>query len=139
MTPPPPEQRNPYKGLDPRPWVRASLVAADGTSEELELVADTGNPFFVVVDGVTMTQRKLADGPLEASNFGPMIGGALRVVIPEIGFDRQLMGFANDNIVRVLQAESPDFAGLVELPFLRLMEYGGDATDFWIRPAGTAP
>jgi hypothetical protein len=33
------------------------------------------------------------------------------------------------------EASSPDFGGLVGLPLLRLMEYGGDADWFWLRPA----
>jgi hypothetical protein len=93
----------------------------------------------VVVDDLTLAAYKLADGPIETSNFGQMVGGMLRVVIPEISFDQQLMGFGNDDIVRAVQADCPDFAGLIGLPFLRLMEYGGDANDFWIRPAGSAP
>ena len=32
-----------------------------------------------------------------------------------------------------------DFSGLVGLPLLRLLEYGGDADWFWLRPASTSP
>jgi hypothetical protein len=38
------EQRNPYKGFPDRPWIRLRLTASDGTGEEMELLADTGNP-----------------------------------------------------------------------------------------------
>jgi hypothetical protein len=49
MTPGSPEQRNPYKGSPLRPWVRVQLAAPDGTVRDLDLLADTGNPFELVV------------------------------------------------------------------------------------------
>jgi hypothetical protein len=48
------EQRNPYKGSPPRPWVRLRLEAADGSLQEIELLADTGNPFALIIDQASM-------------------------------------------------------------------------------------
>jgi len=42
------EQRNPYKGQPPRPWVRLRFRAKDGSMVEVELLADTGNPCAVI-------------------------------------------------------------------------------------------
>ncbi len=47
------EQRNPYKGRPPRPWVRIELLAPDGTPHHLNLVADTGSPFGLITDSET--------------------------------------------------------------------------------------
>ena len=68
-----------------------------------------------------------------------MPGGTVRIVIPAIGFNRIILTYASDSAVTAIRRSHPDFAGLVGLPFLRLMEYGGDADWFWIRSAAAAP
>jgi hypothetical protein len=35
--------------------------------------------------------------------------------------------------VNVVKRSDPEFGGLVGLPLLRMLEYGGDAGWFWIR------
>jgi hypothetical protein len=40
------------------------------------------------------------------------------------------VGYANDKVVEVVQRSDSGFAGLVGLPLLRLMEYGGNAETF---------
>jgi hypothetical protein len=137
MTPSQPGQRNPYKGVHPRGWVRVELFATDGTSREVELIADTGCPFDLIVDEVTLGQCKLIEVPDVRSCYGDLVGGWLRIVIPGVGLDLQVIGFASDRVVQDAQADCPDFAGLLGLPVLRMTEFGGDADWFWIRPAGT--
>jgi hypothetical protein len=61
------------------------------------------------------------------------------VVIPKISFDQQVLGYASDAVVSAAQASSPDFAGLLGLPLLRLMGYGGGADSFWVRPGAGTP
>jgi hypothetical protein len=68
------------------------------------------------------------------TNFGLLRSGWLRVVIPELGFDRQLLGFASDQVVAAARSSSPAFEGLAGLPLLRMMQYGGDASSFWLQP-----
>jgi hypothetical protein len=133
------EQRNAYKGTPSRGWVRVHLVASDGSSQVVQLLADTGNPCAVIIDTPSLGLMSLIPGPGVNTNFGPMTGGWLRAVIPEIGFDQQVLGYASDAVVAAAQASSSDFAGLIGLPLLRLMEYGGDADWFWVRPAAGAP
>jgi hypothetical protein len=135
MTSGPHEQRNPYKGTPPRPWVRIRLLAPDGTPQELELVADTGSPSALLIGQAAMTALSQTPAPTSTSNFGPMVGGWLRVHMPEVGVDQDLLSYGSDRIVMAVQASHVDFEGLVGLPFLRLVEYGGDADWFWIRPA----
>jgi hypothetical protein len=139
MNPSPPEQRNPYKGGPPRPWIRVGLVDPSGAVEEVDLLADTGSPFVVIIGTARFYRFLFTRTQSLVSNYGKLKGGRIRVVIPAIGFDRILLGHASDAIVADAQKSHPDFAGLVGLPFLRLMEYGGDADWFWIRPAGAAP
>jgi hypothetical protein len=67
------------------------------------------------------------------SNFGPLEGGWLRIAIPDLAFDEKTLGYANDSVVNVVKRSDPGFAGLVGLPLLRMLEYGGDAGRFWIR------
>jgi hypothetical protein len=133
------EQRNPYKGTPPRPWVRVQLLARNGTAFATELVVDTGNPFYLIMGSARMAQVVSRRTKPVHTNFGPMIGGWVRVVIPEVGFDDVVQSYASDVVVASVQRNSPDFEGLLGLPLLRLLEYGGDANSFWILPAGNAP
>jgi len=134
VTPVAPEQRNPYKGSPPRPWIRLNLRAADGSLEEVQLLADTGNPCALIVDGDVLRRFKRGDAPDMGSNFGPLTGGWLQVLLTDIGFDRHIVAYASDAVVSAARVSHPDFGGLAGLPLLR-MEYGGDATGFWVRPA----
>jgi hypothetical protein len=131
-----PEQRNPYKGTPARAWLRLQLLALDGSSAELELVADTGNPFAIIVPHSRLQQFKHLDLPTISSNFGLLQGGWLQVRIPALGFDQLLVGYGSDAVVAATQRSSADFEGLAGLPLLRLAEYGSDGNSFWIRSAG---
>jgi hypothetical protein len=138
MTPSPLEQRNPYKGGPPRGWIRVGLVDPAGVVEGVDLLADTGSPFLVII-GLARLQRFLfTPAPSLATNYGRLRGGRIRVVIPALAFDRIILGHGSDAVITDVRKSHPDFAGLVGLPFLRLMRYGGDADWFWIRPAGAA-
>ena len=131
------EQRNPYKGMPERPWIRLRLLAPDGTAREIEMVADTGNPYAVIIGTVQMQQFKWTDAPGLTTNFGPLDGGWIRIVIPELGLDRYVLGYASDAVVAATQMSSHDFEGLVGLPLLQFEEYGGNAAGFWLRVSGS--
>jgi hypothetical protein len=133
------EQRNHYKGRPERAWLRVRFVAPDGTDQVVELLADTGNPCAVIVGTAAMGFLDLIPGLSVNSNFGVLLGGWVRVVIPEIGFDEKVLGYASDAVAAAAQASSPDFVGLAGLPLLRMMEYGGDSDWFWIRPGTSGP
>ncbi|HEX5271740.1 MAG TPA: hypothetical protein VFW33_14680 [Gemmataceae bacterium] len=77
--------------------------------------------------------------PALPTNYGVMPGGTVRVVIQATGFDRIVLTYGSDAAVAAIRKSHADFAGLVGLPFLRLMEYGGDADWFWVRPAAATP
>jgi hypothetical protein len=135
----PSEQRNPYKGSPPRPWVRLRFTAPDGTTQEVELLADTGNPCAVIISQALMARLKLRAAPDVQSNFGLLEGGWLHLTMPELGLDQDVVGFGSDAVGTAAKASSPDFEGLAGLPFFRLLEYGGDADWFWLRPAQSRP
>src|SRR5262245_27162329 len=137
MTPSPHVQRNPYKGTTPRCWVRVRFAAADGSLHERELVADTGSPCAVIFGLVDLALLSHAPGAGSNSNFGPLSGGWLELSMPELGLTNQVLGFGSDQALQAIQHDSADFAGLAGLPLLRLLEYGGDASSFWVRkPTG---
>ncbi|MFO0845480.1 MAG: hypothetical protein U0797_24365 [Gemmataceae bacterium] len=133
------EQRNPYKGSPERPWIRVRLRAADGSDHELELLADTGSPFAIILGEALFLGLKHRDISGASSGFGAMTGGWLQVVTPELGVDTDLVGYGSDDILTTVQASSTDFLGLAGLPLLRLMEYGGDADAFWVRSVAAKP
>jgi hypothetical protein len=127
------EQRNQYKGAPARPWIRVTLVAAGGATQELDALADTGNPCRLIVGSDMMRQFNLGLEPDVHTNFGILTGGWLRIRIVEIGFDQVIRGFGGDAVVTATQASHPDLQGLAGLPLLRMMEYGGDRQEFWVR------
>jgi hypothetical protein len=133
------EQRNPYKGSPPRSWIRLSLLAKDGTVETVELVADTGCPYEVIVSQALMNRFQRRRGLAVASNFGTLAGGWLEVTVPDLSFRATLSAFASDAVVASTQTSSSDFQGLIGLPLLRRFVYGGDDQCFWLQmPSGAA-
>ena len=127
------EQRNAYKGTPQRPWLRVALVAADGTTRELDVLADTGNPCALVVGTDLMQQFQLVSAPGVSTNFGQLAGCWLRVQISEMSFDEDILAYGSDAVAQAVQDSHSDFEGLAGLPLLRLLEYGGDRNEFWIR------
>jgi len=139
MTPTTTEQRNSYKGAPPRPWLRLRLTEKDGTAHEFELLADTGNPFAIVINQAAMAGLKLKTAPDVSTNFGILQGGWVHLHMPDLGLDTDVIGYGSDDVVTSTQTSSPDFQGLAGLPFLRLLEYGGDADWFWMRAVPNQP
>lgn len=122
-----------YKGTPPRPWIRLELITPDGETRVLEAVADTGNPLPLIVSSALMFDCCHLGGPGTETNFGRLDGGFLRVRIPETGVDAMIFGYASDQVTDAIQDSSPDFEGLVGLPLLRKLEFGGNADHFWVR------
>lgn len=133
------EQRNPYKGTPARPWVRVRFTKRDGSHHEIQLMVDTGSPFVVILSHSLMRNLRNKIEHSKHSNFGVLEGGVLHLSMPELGVDQDVLGYGSDVVASYIQASSLDFDGLVGLPFLRLLEYGGDADEFWIRPLQQKP
>lgn len=125
-------QTNAYKGVPPRAWLQVQLVTPDGEQVDLELLADTGNPFAVIVPDRTLTEFKHRDGPSAETNFGPLRGGLLCVSVPELRESVMLIGYGSDAVAEAARSSHPDLAGLIGLPLLRKLGYGGDEHHFWI-------
>lgn len=128
-------QQNPYKGTSPRCWVHLRFAAVDGSLHERDLVADTGSPCAVILGqtDLALLLRSAAAGI--NSNFGRMTGAWLELSMPELGLSTPIVGYGSDQVLQVVQSDSTDFAGLAGLPLLRMLEYGGDATSFWVKAA----
>jgi len=127
------EQRNPYKGSPLRPWVRLVLVAADGASQAMDVLADTGNPCALIVSPALLKQFNIGLAPGMSTNFGPLEGAWLRVQIPEIQWEQTILAYGSTAVWQATQDSHVDFQGLAVLPLLQCLEYGGDAASFWVR------
>lgn len=112
------EQRNAYQGVPARPVVHVGLRTRDGGTRILELLADTGNPCAIVVSKIAMAELSLLSSPDVNSNFGVLEGGWLRVYMPELNLDREIIGYASDAVANATKKSDPAFQGLAELPFL---------------------
>jgi hypothetical protein len=119
--------------------VRVQLAASDGTLRDFDLLADTGNPFELVIGQNILASFLHRTAAHVNTNFGLLRGGWLHVLVPVLGMDLWIIGYGNDAVVSAAQQSSPDFEGLVGLPLLRRTEYGGDRDWFWIRPGPTSP
>jgi hypothetical protein len=131
-------QSNPYKGKNPRCWVRLRF-AADGCLHERELVADTGSPCAVILCQTDLALLLRAAAAGINTNFGHLTGGWLELNMPELGLTNQIRAFGSDQVFQAVQADSPDFVGLVGLPLLRLVEYGGNGNSFWLSKNAAVP
>lgn len=126
-------QRNHYKGHPPRPWLKLTLLESSGQPLELELLADTGCGHAIVVREELFQRLVLRRARDLVTNFGYMIGGWIRLHSTELGLVELVEGFGCDHMVRTAMRSSLDFAGVVGLPVLRMLEYGGNYDSFWIR------
>ena len=129
------EQRNAYHGFPERPVVRIGLMAVDGGRVEATLLADTGNPFAIIVGDDLMGRLARRAVPSANSNFGLLKGRWLRLFMPEFNLDREVVGYASNTVANAAKRSSIDFEGLAGLPLLRLFEFGGDPHSFWLHPA----
>jgi hypothetical protein len=129
-------QRNLYKGTTPRCWVRLRFAAADGSLYERELLADTGSPCAVIMGQADLALLLRAVAAGVNSNFGHLTGGWLELAMPELGLTNQVLGYGSDQVFQAVQSGESSFAGLVGLPVLRMVEYGGDCDAFWLGKPG---
>jgi hypothetical protein len=127
------EQRNPYRGVAPRAWLRLRFLDPSDAPVELTLIADTGSPYAVILDALALSRLRRASAPPEVSTFGPMTGGWVRLSMPDFGIEQDILCYGSATIEAAVQGDDPSFQGLVGLPVLQLAEYGGNATDFWFR------
>lgn len=130
------EQRNIYRGYPARAWITLQLQSRSGESQLLDLLVDTGSPCSIIVEETIMAKMRWHDSTRSSSNFGLLSGGWLHITIPQIGFDEKVLGYSNDSVVQVVQRTDLNFSGLIGLPLLRMLRYGGDEGTFWIRRHG---
>jgi hypothetical protein len=126
-------QQNAYKGSPLRAWVRLRFAALDGSMHERQLLADTGSPCAVILGHADLLLLSCNEAAPVNSNFGPMLGAWLQLSMPELDLANDVLGFGSEHVLQATRSASSDFAGLVGLPLLRLVEYGGDEEQFWLR------
>lgn len=127
------EQRNAYLGVPPRPAVHVGLTTLAGNRLDVTLLADTGNPFSIVVSHAVMRRLKRRSATDVETNFGVLEGAWLQLTMPEFALDGEVLAYASDSVADSTKMSDAMFEGLAGLPFLRLLEFGGDADWFWIR------
>lgn len=133
-----------------RQFPRGHCVALDGgeviadadsfneLQQKLTAAGKNEPEVYVVQAGVdypesASIQFRLHSGPGAETNFGKIVGGFLRVRMPDTALNEVVLGHAGDSVVQAVQASSLDFEGVAGLPLLRLLEYGGNADGFWVR------
>ena len=136
MASPPLERRSPYQGVPPRAWITLRLAGPKGNAQDWKLIADTGSPFALVIAETHVPSFTFGAGKHVNTNFGFLRAVWFQLAMPEFGLDSLILGYASDEVVASAKISHPDFAGLAGLPLLRLLEYGGNASEFWIRPSG---
>ncbi len=127
------EQRNPYAGDPERSWILLRLESKDGGHKEIQLLADTGNPFALILDPDVAERLTQRVAPPVETNFGTLKGFWFELAMPEFGLTASVLGYASLAVAEAAKHSHSDFAGLAGLPPLRLLEYGGNADEFWIR------
>jgi hypothetical protein len=100
---------------------------------EWKLVADIGCPCAIVIGLEHLPEFSFGIGSDAATNFGILESAWLHLAMPEFGLESLVLGYGSDEVLATVQADHPDFEGLAGLPLLRLLEYGGNADEFWIR------
>jgi len=126
-----PEQRNTYhRG---RPWLRLGFKDVEGSVHELKVVADTGSVAGIILRPDWFLKLFHEKAQTRESNFGALISGWLRLYQPDLGLVEFIRGYGSEKAATIVANSDPDFVGLVGLPVLRLMEYGGNYDSFWIR------
>src|SRR5688500_17952074 len=112
----PGEQHNDYKGRPLRPAIHIRLASAEGQTTELDLLADTGDPYPIVIAEPQLQKFGWGEGVNVLTNFGTLQGGWLQVQIPELRFDAMLFGYASNAVAAAVQRSSSDLVGLAGLP-----------------------
>ncbi len=130
-----PHQRNIYKDEPARAWLRLQLNRRVGDSVEREFLVDTGNPCALIISQSLLGEMLWRESFAVDSNFGPLGAGWLSVTVPEAGDEFKILGYANDAVVQVVQRSDSAFDGLIGLPLLGLLRYGGDQGYFWVENA----
>ncbi len=128
-----PGQLREYRGFPQRAWMRIRLQSLEDEIVEMDAMIDTGCPYSIVLDDRLFERFMHRYIKSVESNFGLLAGGWLRAIVPGTRLNADVVGYGSSTILRLLHASDRRFEGLIGLPLLRMLEYGGDATRFWIR------
>lgn len=110
------------------------LIALDGSARELKLAVDTGSPFMLIISPEPASALNHGKAVRIDTNFGMLDGAWFQLSMPEFEVFETVCGYESEEVVESIKASDPALDGLVGLPVLRLLEYGGNADEFWIRP-----
>jgi hypothetical protein len=111
-------------------WLRPN-----GDARDWKLIADIGCPVPLVIGVDDLPDCSFSAGANVQSNCGFLESAWLHLAMAEFGLDFLILGYSSEEVLDSARTDHPDIGGLVGLPFLRLLEYGGNANEFWIRPS----
>lgn len=98
-------------------------------------LVDTGCPCPLIVAEDLWRDCLLEEAGDTMSNFGLLKGGWSQVTIGGLHVTLRVKMYGSDAVAEAVRQSDPILAGLAGLPLLRLLEYGGDGREFWLRPA----
>jgi hypothetical protein len=127
MTRPMPNWRNAYKGIPPRPWLHLQLLGENGLIRELQLLADTGNPYPLIISSKNMASFQ--------QGFSPDIDEAFKMGMTALsGHDNRIACITQNQTAKTKSWDRhPDPATF------HWAEIGLNARWFWLRsPAKTS-
>ena len=126
-----PEQRNSFQGHPPRAWIVFRLADRNGETREFKLIVDTACPVSFVLSPEDLHDFSFGISSPMTSNLGILQAEWFHLAMPELGLECLMVGFISEQM-ELMRRDHPEFAGLVGLPFLRQLEFGGNGEEFWI-------
>ena len=128
-------QRNPYRGEPARACVQLAVHPLQGAPRDLVFLVDTGCPCPLIVAEEVWRDCLLEEAGDVMTNFGLLKGGWSQVTVGVVDINLRVKTYGSDAVAAAVRQSVPEFAGLAGLPLLRMFEYGGDSSEFWLQSA----
>jgi hypothetical protein len=109
------------------------LTTPSGESRDFRLVVDTACPVSFILAPDDIPEFSFGGTAPVNTNFGVLQGEWFLFAMPELGLDALMVGYASQDAADTVRLDHSDFAGIAGLPLLRLLEYGGNQSEFWVR------
>jgi hypothetical protein len=115
----------------PRIQITTDFVDSGRQKDSRILLVDTGCPLDGIID--FNTAERMNHGYFVSSksgHFGEMQGYLMKIVLPTIHFEQVVPFWSNQKVTQSLASEG--FDGMIGLPLLQKLTYGGNAIEFFL-------
>jgi hypothetical protein len=126
-------QRNAYEGMPARACMVLRMTTPSGDVRDFKLVVDTACPVSFILGPDEVAEFSFGVAAPVNTNFGMLQGEWFLLAMPELKLDALMVGYASEQAAYAVRLDHSEFAGIAGLPLLRLLEYGGNHSEFWIR------